>query len=91
MFRGCINLTSAPVLRATDLISNCYAQMFYGCKKLNYIKALFTTDPSGVNYLTDWVNGVSSTGTFVKNSEATWDVTGTSGIPSGWTVETASA
>ena len=91
MFRGCINLTSAPVLRATDLISNCYAQMFYGCTKLNYIKALFTTDPSGLNYLTDWVNGVSATGTFVKNSSATWNVTGNNGVPSGWTVQTASS
>ena len=32
---------------------------------------------------------VSATGTFVKNSTATWDLTGTSGIPSGWTVVTA--
>ena len=25
--------------------------------------------------------------TFVKNSEATWNFTGTSGIPTGWTVQ----
>jgi hypothetical protein len=36
-----------------------------------------------------WVKGVASSGTFVKNSAATWDVTGVNGIPSGWTVETA--
>ena len=91
MFRDCINLTSAPELPATTLVSNCYSQMFYGCTKLNYIKALFTTDPSGYNYLTDWVNGVSATGTFVKNSSATWNVTGNNGVPSGWTVQTASS
>ena len=51
---------------------------------------MFTTTPSST-YTQNWVSGVASTGTFVKNSAATWDVTGTSGIPSGWTVETASA
>lgn len=90
MFRGCINLTSAPVLRATTLISQCYAQMFFGCTKLNYIKAMFTTTPT-TSYTRDWVNGVSATGTFVKNSSATWNVTGTSGVPEGWTVQTASS
>ena len=30
-------------------------------------------------------------GTFVKNSAATWNVTGVNGIPSGWTITTASA
>lgn len=42
-----------------------------------------------IYYSTDSV--CSSTGTFVKNADATWDVTGTSGIPEGWTVETAIA
>ena len=34
---------------------------------------------------------VASTGTFVKNSAATWTTTGTNGVPSNWTIETASA
>jgi len=64
--------------------------MFNGCTKLNYIKAMFITTPSNT-YTSAWVNGVSATGTFVKNSAAAWNVTGTNGIPSGWTVQTASA
>jgi hypothetical protein len=64
--------------------------MFYGCSKLNYIKML-ATNISASNCLNSWVSGVSSTGTFVKNVAATWNVTGNNGIPSGWTVETASA
>ena len=64
--------------------------MFYGCSKLNYIKAMFTTKPT-TSYTNSWVNGVASSGTFVKNSSATWSVTGTSGVPSGWTVQTASS
>ena len=88
MFKGCTSLTTAPELPATTLANDCYCQMFYGCSKLNYIKAMFTTTPSAT-YTNNWVTGVASTGTFVKNSAATWNVTGIHGIPSGWTVETA--
>ena len=90
MFYGCTNLTTAPELPATTLVNSCYFQMFYNCRSLNYIKAMFTTTPSAT-YTGDWVSGVSSTGTFVKNSAATWNVTGVNGIPSGWTVQTASS
>ena len=86
MFYGCTSLTTAPELPATTLASGCYAQMFRDCSKLNRIKALFTTDPSTSNYTTNWVLGVSRTGTFVKNAAATWNVTGISGVPSGWDV-----
>ncbi|MBQ8867970.1 MAG: hypothetical protein IJ013_09670 [Bacteroidaceae bacterium] len=33
------------------------------------------------------MDGVASSGTFYKNSEATWSKTGSSGIPTGWTVQ----
>ena len=89
MFSTCPSLTTAPELPATTLTSNCYRNMFYNCTSLNYIKAMFTTTPSTA-YTENWVNGVSATGTFVKNDDATWTTTGTSGIPTGWTVETAS-
>ena len=89
MFFSCTSLVSAPALPATTLVSGCYSSMFYGCSSLNYIKAMFTTTPSNT-YTSDWVNGVAATGTFVKNSAATWNVTGTNGVPTGWTVETAS-
>ena len=90
MFSGCTSLTTAPVLPATTLASDCYSGMFYDCTRLNYIKAMFKTTPS-TNYTSNWVSGVASTGTFVKNSAATWNVTDVNGIPTGWTVETASA
>lgn len=50
---------------------------------------MFVTNPSSL-YTNSWVSGVSSSGTFVKNSEAPWNVTGVNGIPNGWTVQTAS-
>jgi hypothetical protein len=71
------------------LADNCYQYMFDGCTSLNYIKAMFTTTPSD-DYTMFWVDGVAATGTFVKNAAAEWDVSGSHGIPNGWTVETAS-
>ena len=89
MFQGCTSLTRAPELPAEVLKSGCYSAMFYGCSELNYIK-MMATDISASNCLDNWVYGVSSTGTFVKNSAATWeDFYGRSGIPTGWTVQTA--
>ena len=90
MFYGCTALTEAPVLPATTLVLQCYDSMFYGCTRLKYIKAMFTSIPS-INFTNSWVKGVSSSGTFVKNSAATWDVTGVNGVPTGWTVQTASS
>jgi hypothetical protein len=85
MFAYCTGLTTAPELPATTLTESCYTYMFEGCTKLNYIKML-ATDISARSCLNYWVGGVASTGTFVKNPAMTTLPTGTSGIPSGWTV-----
>ena len=85
MFSGCTSLTTAPELPATTLDSKCYQYMFKDCSNLNYIKML-ATDISASSCLTDWVLGVSSTGTFVKNPDMTSLPIGVDGIPSGWTV-----
>lgn len=90
MFKNCILLVTAPNLPATTLVASCYNEMFRNCSKLNYIKAMFTTTP-GSGYTRDWVDGVASSGTYVKNSSATYTTRGTSAIPSGWTVTTASS
>ena len=89
MFYGCNKLTKAPELPATTLKSNCYSYMFQNCSKLNYIKMLATTTPSST-YTNNWVSGVASTGTFVKNPSATWNVVGVHGIPTGWTTQMSS-
>ena len=93
MFSGCISLTRAPELPATTFDSTtnyCYAYMFNRCTSLNYIKAMFTTQPT-IMYTPDWVNGVAATGTFVKNLAAIWTTTGVVGVPTGWTIEYALA
>lgn len=89
MFNNCTSLEEAPFLPATTLASHCYDYMFFNCNSLRYVKAMFTTTPSA-DYTTYWLIGTASGGTFVKNSAASWNVTGDHGIPSSWTVETAS-
>ena len=84
MFGGCTSLTQAPELTATTLTPYCYYDMFYNCSKLNYVKSL-ATNISADGALSSWLSGVSSTGTFVKPKGVSYK-TGTSGIPSGWTI-----
>ena len=90
MFYGCTGILRAPILNATTLVTGCYNYMFYNCSSLWYIKAMFTTAPSE-SYTKSWVYGVSTATScvFLKNTLATWDVTGEHGIPSGWQITLA--
>ena len=62
--------------------------MFNGCSSLNEIKIAYDGNFSGTGVPTDafnnWVNGVSSSGTFYYDGEDT--TTGASAIPTGWEV-----
>lgn len=87
MFSGCTSLENAPVLPAAKLVTSCYGSMFSGCSKLNYVKALFT-DNTATRCTSGWLREVASSGTFVKNAAATWNVVGVDGVPEGWTVQT---
>ena len=85
MFRGCTSLVKAPDLNITNVGTwGCY-QMFYGCSSLNYLKCTATTKSGGSNF-SSWLYRVSSSGTFVKDANSTLWGSGSSGIPSGWTV-----
>ena len=85
MFYGCTALTSAPILNAATLTNYCYHQMFNGCSKLNYVE-MYATNISASSCLTNWLSGVSSTGTFIKHRTMTSLPRSASGIPTGWTV-----
>ena len=76
-------LVNAPELLADTLVPYCYRYMFGNCNRLNTVKCL-ATDISATNCTTSWISGLS-TGTFTKKSGVTWP-TGSSGIPSSWTV-----
>lgn len=88
MFYGCSSLVEAPEISAESLALRSCNDMFRNCKSLKYIKAMFLQPYPSIGYTTNWVSGVSPTGTFVKNKKAVWDVTGVHGIPTGWTVIT---
>ena len=85
MFLNCTGLTKSPELPATTLTEKCYYGMFSGCSSLNEITC-YANDISATNCTTNWVNGVSSSGTFYQKGTASW-TTGTNGIPSGWSVD----
>ena len=84
MFQNCISLTRAPKLPTRTLCPYCYYNMFNGCTNLNYVECLADTT-TGYSALNNWLNGVSSTGTFVKHPDSVWS-SGASGIPEGWTI-----
>lgn len=92
MFYGCTSLVKAPTIitDVTSFDSQAFNGMYGGCTNLNYIKFITPSGTISTNYFGSWVNGVASSGTFVKHPNATW-TTGTSGIPSGWTVQTATS
>lgn len=85
MFINCSSLQKAPELPAKTLkyLGHVYDNMFQNCISLNYIKCLAIN--LNVNNLDLWVEGVSPSGTFIKNSKTTFDI-GPSGIPAGWEV-----
>ena len=84
MFYGCRSLTTAPRLPATSLVNNCYYYMFYRCQNLNYIECDAVNGIIGTYNLTNWVYGVSGSGQFVGNQDATWIISN-DGIPINWT------
>ena len=86
MFYSCHKLRFAPELPAKTLVNGCYSMMFADCKELRYVKALFTTNiTNNTGYTTNWMYGVNtSTGVFVKAVDATWSLSGASGIPTNW-------
>lgn len=88
MFKNCTSLTKAPELLAIRLFKKSYYEMFRGCTSLENIKCL-ATDIGADECTKNWVNEVSSTGTFVKHPDMNNWSTGANGIPSGWTPEDA--
>ena len=87
MFTECSALKESPVLSAGTLAPNCYSMMFSRCTSLKKITCTASNISAG-NALENWVDGVptGSGGTFIKKSGASWP-SGTSGIPTGWTVQ----
>lgn len=89
MFLSCTSLTAVTLPETITNLGNSSAvfqNMFRGCSNLSYIKCTVAQGLAEVR-LKDWVLGVAANGTFVKRTGANWP-SGTSGIPTGWTVQT---
>ncbi|MCQ2076715.1 MAG: leucine-rich repeat protein [Bacteroidaceae bacterium] len=90
MFEDCTSLTTAPYLPATSLGTNtdCYKNMFKNCSNLNYVKVgLKEWSSSTVTWrTTDWLSGVSETGTFICPKELDQTTRDASHIPENWDI-----
>ena len=60
-------------------------QLFCGNGSLTEVKCFWTNTSGSFGGLTNWMNNVSSSGTFYKRSTQSFQ-SGTGGIPTGWTV-----
>ena len=87
MFSDCTSLKESPELKAQTLSQYCYSMMFSRCTSLKKITCTASNISAG-NALENWVDGVPSGagGTFVKKTDVSWP-SGSSGIPTGWTVQ----
>jgi len=86
MFYCCTSLLEAPVLPAPILKEGSYQTMFYGCTAMEAINC-YAEVIIASNSTFNWLYNVAATGTFTKVGSMRSFTTGTSGIPSGWTVE----
>ena len=84
MFKNCVSLKKVFIYTYNGNGS----EMFYGCSELEEITFLSTyisTVDTKAGF-TDWVKGVKSNGTFIKNPNANNWLIGDNGIPNGWNV-----
>ena len=82
MFKDCTSITTA-ILKDSELATGCYNDLFKGCSALEEITTPYLGNFRDL-FMSNWVDGVSATGTFYYNGSDT--TTGPSAIPTGWTV-----
>lgn len=85
MFYSCSSLTASPLLPAPTLVTECYRQMFRNCTNISSVTCL-ATNISATDCTNNWLYNAKSTGTFIKDANMSSWTTGTSGIPTKWTV-----
>ena len=83
MFSGCQSLAKAPELPATVLSRFCYCRMFEDCQSLKEVRIAATATTGDA--MKDWLSGVSATGDFYCDPNATIFQSGESGTPANWT------
>lgn len=89
MFNGCTSIVESPkILAPSPNGTNCCVNMFYGCSSLRKIDVAFTKWDNiySTSPVLNWVDGVSSTGTFKCPSSLDTTNRGPSGCPENWEV-----
>ena len=87
MFSNCTSLTYTPYLAAETLVSGCYNRMFQACSSLEMVKTGFEGWLDDQEATTNWLQNVSSTGTFIRGQNTSSSTRDRSHIPENWSVE----
>ena len=93
MFQDCTNISSVRILKKVlpDSADKCFGRLFVGCSSLSeivyYCDKLGEDTNTGINHTVQWVDGVSSTGTWYNAKQQTFDNMGVSEIPNGWLIK----
>lgn len=85
MFYGCSSLEESPIINISTLPKQALKVAFRYCTNIKKV-TLLATDISHSNCLQGWLDHASASGVIVKRSSVTLP-SGTSGVPTGWTVE----
>lgn len=86
MFVGCTSLIKSPEFMATIIQGGSFYGTFQGCSTLSSIHVHFTSWPTPGTVTTNWVDGVSASGTFICPSGLPEEY-GVERIPENWTIE----
>ena len=97
MFENCTNITSVTISKKTlhDSADKCFARLFAGCSSLSeivyYCDKLGEDTNTGINHTYQWVQGVSSTGTWYNANYQNFTNMSASEIPNGWVIKVGEA
>lgn len=93
MFQDCTNISSVRILKKVlpDSADGCFGRMFAGCSDLSEIvyccNKLGEDTNTEINHTYQWVEGVSSTGTWFNANQQNFTYMSDSEIPNGWVIK----
>lgn len=93
MFENCTNITSVTISKKVllDSANKCFGRIFAGCSKLSnivyYCDKLGENTNTGINHTYQWVQNVSSTGTWYNANQQNFTNMSDSEIPNGWKIK----
>lgn len=92
MFENCTNITSVTIHKKVlpNSADGCFGRLFVGCSKLSkityYCDKLGEDSNTGINHTYQWVQNVSSTGTWYNAIQQNFTNMSDSEIPNGWKI-----